>query len=506
MRLRLLIMFLLAIALVAALPAAGADATPGPTVDDVVVVAVVDGSFSPYHFDFVGHQMPQHLDDDTGNDLPLDQAPHTWISGFPDPSTFASYESLDITIPDDSGQATASLSTGDNALWAAEKTSTRAATNYSWIPGTKIVGALRYGSSVRAAAPMNNAHGARSAASAVGNIHGTCPECVVVLITYGGNDREAANDWAMDQPWIDVVTHSYGYSTAVYDKIYNGSDLAKQRTAVERGQSLFWSASNGQANAFDAPTLTYFASAKGPDWLVTVGATSPQGGNYTGSGKTVDVASIGNAYPSTGGTTVTGTGTHSGTSNATPTTAGLYAQALAWARDRLDGPSRAQSSGVVATGAPVACGSARTACELGDGVLTREELETRLFQAALRTPQGPEFSLSGVAAPVTTDEYELASEGHGTFFARLSSDATWQTELGRITRPMDGTAATTARYAGEREWMRTDSYCRQEIWGSWTGGEYVAGATPLPAASPLWPLRTALVASCDQLRPIPVAP
>ena len=482
--------------------ASDTETTPGPA-DDAVVIAVVDGDFSPYHWNFDARKMPQHLDEDPANDLPLDQAPHTWLPGFPDPSTFASYNALPITRANSAGQNPATLATQDAAVWNSVQKSTRTSAHYNWIPGTKIIGALDYsGNKIRAASSPNSSHGSGTSSVSAGNLTGTCPECLVVLVTYGGNDREAATDWAMSQPWIDVVTHSYGYSTVAYDKIYKGSNLALQKAATERGQAVFWSASNGQVNAFDAPTTTYYSSSKGPDWLITVGASAPGGGNYTGSGKTVDVASIGSSYPSAGGTTVTGKGTFSGTSNATPVVAGMYARSLLWARQQLGGPSRAQTDGAIASGAPVTCGETRPDCELGDGTLTRDELQTRLFHAAIHTPQGPNFATPH-PSPVTVPEHEYAAEGHGTFFARMHSAQQWQQEQARITGPMAGTGALTPRPAGEREWMVVDSYCRQELWGSWTGGAYVAGKTALPGPNPQWPVRSALEASCPHLFPLP---
>ena len=498
---KLLVVVMSGVAL-ATVPAGAQEAPSADAVDDVVVVAVLDGSFSPYHWDFLGSQMPQHLDDDPANDLPLRQSPDTWLPGFPSADTFASFNALDLTLPEDNpGANAAALAKQDAAEWDSVQQSTREATHFNWIPGTKIIGAVDYsGNKIRAASSPNASHGGGTSAVSVGNLHGTCPECLVVLVTYGGSDREAANDWALSQPWIDVVTHSYGYSTVLWDKIYSGSNLEAQRTAVERGQAVFWSASNGQVNAFDAPTTTYFSSSKGPDWLITVGATSPKGGNFTGSGKTVDLASIGSGYPSMGGSTVTGNGTFSGTSNATPVTAGLYSRALWRAREALAGPSRIQSDGAIASGLAVPCGTARADCELGDGVLTRTEMETRLFHGAQRTPEGPEVSITGVRSPVTTDEYDLASEGYGTYFGRVHGPERWAQEEAGIYDPMVGAAAPLERSAAERDWMVVDSFCRQSIWGSWEGGAYVPGQTQLPGADPAWPVRSALEAGCPYVR------
>jgi hypothetical protein len=494
---------LLATTGVVPMAASSADEARQSGADDVVVVAVVDGSFSPYHWNFLADQMPQHLNEPSTDDLPLSESPATWLPGFPGADGFSSYGSLDITLAASPSDNPAQLAAADAQVWDSLPQSQRDAVHYRWIPGTKIVGAVDFsGNKLRAGGSTpNTSHGSGTSSVSVGNLTGTCPECVVVLVTYGGSDREAATDWAMSQPWIDVVTHSYGYSTVLYDKIYNGSDPELQREAVERGQAVFWSASNGQVNAFDAPTTTYYSSSKGPDWLITVGATAPSGANYTGSGKTVDVASIGSRYPSAGGTTVTGRGTFSGTSNATPVVAGMYARSLWWARQQLDGPSRLQEDGVIASGGGYACGTERPDCEIRDGALTRDELTTRLFEGASQTPQGP-TPVVDAGTPVTTAEHDFAAEGHGTYFGRMRGDSTWLAEEARITGPLGGTAPTLPRPDGEREWMVVDSFCRQSIWGAWEGGAYVAGTTPLPGPSPLWPLRSALEAGCPALFPL----
>jgi hypothetical protein len=63
---------------------------------------------------------------------------------------------------------------------------------------------------------------------------------------------------------------------------------------------------------------TLFSSQEGPDWIVTVGAISPQGNRYSGSGKPAKVAAPGLSYPAAGGPNVNGQAQFSGTSNAAP--------------------------------------------------------------------------------------------------------------------------------------------------------------------------------------------
>jgi hypothetical protein len=489
---------LAALTLVLAVPAAGARtasdaATEVAPADRAVVVAVIDSALSPYHWDFVADEMPQAK---AGTPLPLGDAPHTWLPGF-SPDGLASYEAFPITLAEHPDDWVPGLLAEDAERWSSFPRSTPDQVHLRWIPGTKIIGALAFGTSTFAGG--NEDHGAKSASVSVGNLHGTCPECLLVHIRYSGvQGGEQAIEWALRQPWIDVITNSYGFSAAERDRLYSGSDTDLSREASERGQVVLFSSGNGISNTFTVPNSTYFSSQEGPDWMLTVGAVSPSGGGYTGSGKPADVSAPGMSYPSMGGQTATGTGTFSGTSNATPTTAGMVASALGWAREAVGG-GRVQDGGVVARGTPVTCGEAHADCELGDGVLTAEELRIRLLHGAAPTPQGPNAG-GTVDAPVTAREYELASKGHGAYFGRIRGTEHWAAEAARITGPMDGSSAPLERPADEREWMVVDSYCRQSIWGTWSGGYWSEG-DPLPAASPLWPARSALAASCDRLFP-----
>ena len=489
---------LLCMAAVAALLPAGAGAEEITTDgrDDVTVIAVVDNQFQPQHWNYSGARMPQHQDADPSNDLPLSQAPDTWLPGFTTEG-LAGYNALPVTIEEVSrSRSVTAMQTADAEAWKSLQQSTSDAVNYYWIPGSKVVGAVRFGTG--AFQGTNTAHGAGTSSVAAGNIHGTCPECVVVLVTYGGNDREAASNWAMQQDWIDVVTNSFGFAMVERERIYSGSDTELQRTATERGQAIFFSSGNGISNTFSVPNTTLFSSQEGPDWITTVGAVSPSGGEYTGAGKPADIASVGSNYPSQGGNTVSSSGTFGGTSNATPVVAGMYARSLYWARTKLDGP-RQQAGGVIASGTPVPCGAARPDCELGDGIVTERELRTRLLHGAVRTSQGLNPA-STADTPVKTDETELASEGHGSYFGKLKGDEPYRAELARITGPMDGSAAAIERTAAEKDWMTVDSYCRQSIWGNWAGGYWQTGQS-LPGNSPNWPLRTALANSCGEMFP-----
>lgn len=498
--------------------------------DDAVVVAVIDSGFAPYHRDFLAARMPQAKTATKADDLPLDSPPHTWLKGFPKPTAFDEYGPLRLSLTDRADAKLDDLAKKDKDVWGELGRSKPSALNYAWIPGTKVIGAMTFGGSGTPVYGKGGPeHGMGTSSVSVGNINGTCPQCLLVFLQAAdGPQYEAALSWAMTQPWIDAISNSYGISTVgvVRDRVYNGSDVALMRKATERGQTVFFSAGNGVLNDFVTPNPTLLSSQEGPDWIVTVGATDPAGVDYSGSGKPADIAGIGTQYPSAyGATTVSNGAKFGGTSNATPTIAGTYGHALYLARQALRGPSRLQGGGVVAAGAPITCGSARRSCELGDGRLTRLELQTRLFEGATPTKGGyagrrtvPASVLGVVPIPppvggapvpfVTTPavaDERMASEGYGTYRAKLDGAARWDREFrSRLWDVMTGTVSAPKRPGGEREWFRVDSQCRQHIWGTWSSGAYVdAGRTPLPAPDPVaWPTRTVIQLGC----PVLVAP
>lgn len=493
-------------------------------IGDATVIAVVDFNIAPYHWDLDAAYAPQHRDEDPINDLPLSSSPDTWLPGFPAASSFASFAPLPLTLKTSDPDAdVAAAAEADAAAWDAVPLSTEQSVNYRWIPGTKVIGAIDFGGSKMRGGP--GSHGVGVASVSAGNLHGTCPECLIVFVNIASPDDhtlpaepaalsrarlEAAVKWAVSQPWIDVVTNSWGTSLIggdVRDNI-DGSrgTIAPTKSATERGQTIFFSAGNGVENGFIVPNTTYFSSQKGPDWIMTVGAISPppSDANYSGAGKPVDLSSYGDSYPSAyTATSVSGTGAtgFSGTSNAAPVVAGLYARSLLAARAALPGPSRTQQGGAIAAGpaGSVTCGTQRIDCELADGVLTAAELRARLLLGA--TPTGGTTSVGGLEdTPQAADE-RFASEGHGAFRARQSGiTSVWMADQERILGPLFGRSAVAQRPAGERDWMTVDSFCRQHLWGPWIQGYYQAATTSLPAHDPVaYPLRTAIQAGCPAL-------
>lgn len=461
-----------------------------PATGDVVVVAVVDSGFNPYHHDFLAAHMPQHLNAEADDDLPLDQDPSTWVPGFPAPSAFASYGRLNLTLtPDQKKADPADLHEKDEKAWDNMRQSGDGDIHLRWIPGTKVIGAVTFNGGDGFAAAS---HGVGTSSVSIGNLHGSCPHCLLVFVD---GTREEANRWVEQQDWIDVQTNSWGFSSSVAgrERVYAHSDTESQRAAVDRGQSIFFSAGNGVDGAFVASNPTLFSSQEGPDWITTVGAIMPDG-TSTGHGKPADVASLGTDYPSAGGETVTDESTFGGTSNATPVTAGLYAEALYHLRRQLAGASRVQDGGTIAEG-PAGCMDDNAQCALADGELTVHELREALFRSASSTEQG--WDVGGVTGSIpgtNGPEETFLAEGHGVYWGRFNGDEQYQAEVARIVGFARG-EWFEEQDPDEASWFVADSLCRQGGWGAWDHG-YAQRGLPVPAASPDWPVRTWMAEQC----------
>lgn len=568
-------------------------------IGDATVVAIVDYEpFTPYHRDLYASKMPQHLDADPSNDLPLHCSPETWLPGFTTEDV-DSFEPLNLSLEDHSDCETPTkaaapgskcptrvdLSTKDGDLekgpdtgeWGKVVSSgilgrgTASAqdlgTHMYWIPGSKVVGALSFGTQGlnfrEPTAPSitkplgDEGHGVGSTSVSVGNFHGTCPQCLLVFIqvdvsgieplnglTAHDTDRmEQALEWAYDQPWIDVISMpgTPSATPVTRERLYQASDVNAQKKASERGQTIFISSGNGHEAIQGAlPTTTLQSSMQGPDWIMTVSGTdftNRRDNTKSGLGKFVDVSGVASEYPAAmGAKTVGGEGDFVATSNAVAMTSGMYAEALYSARRRMSGPSRTSAGGVISTGS-FSCGMARADCELGDGALTADELRNRFLMSPRHSDSGivPAVIAGPVRKPVRISwEEEYLAEGHGTYLGRCQprggGSTTFQSSglscltlplterpgevdtlddlddygdvLAPLLDPLFGVALAQesltyeegGRPPGETDWFTVDSYCRQLLWGKWSGGIYKGGDVPPPAADA--PLRQAYREGC----------
>ena len=436
----------------------------------VVVVGVSDTGINPYHRDFSASTFPNPdilaLTDN------FTRHPSEYIEGYP-----ADMPALPITLGEGYRPVQdAPLFTKANLPLGKDV----------WIPGTKIVGAVDT-SDVQ---PINgepdniplldeDGHGTASASTAVGNVFGFCPSCVLVF-----GEGFSSDAYMYEQSWIDITSNSFGSAANVG---FAGLIEASQPLAsANAGQLALYAAGNGNENAFVTPQQTYTSENLGADWIVRVGAVVRSSRKpIIGTGKPVDVSSFGSGtIPAAGINTVEGTTNHSGTSAATPLTSGVFGDVLRRVRgvlgDRDTGP---RGQGVLATGRSVA-GSAY----LGDGILTRAELE----EAVLKTTEHDTTGTTSVY-PTTTpyNDAQYVIEGYGVA-EPASGERAFQVLMGAQPLP--------AR-PDEDEFFAADSMLRDAIWGSWNkgGNNSAAGEATQGASTPVNPFAGVSAAAITDL-------
>lgn len=415
-----------------------------------VVIAVVDTGINPYHGEFGNDTYP--------GDLNLSEHPSRYIEGYP---TQASALNLSLEATDH-----ATAVSQDN--WSQVRQG-----QLYWIPGTKIIGAYDGGGGLDSGHNVldEDGHGTASASVAVGNTVGACDRCLLVSV-----EGLAGLEWAMAQPWIDLVSNSWGNrgnagvptaGTGGVDAfgLLGTKSTDHTRAAVERGQTVLFAAGNGMAGAFATPQPTYTSPYTGPDWVMTVGATYKFGGQENcgcsgdegivlASGKPVDVSSYGvGDIPAAPHDAMDGDDQHSGTSAATPIVAGSMGQTLLAARQALDDATGGTRDGIVAQGPATGSGL------LDDGQLTREELEhvTKLSAQHTQSSWVGIYPLSAPTflAPEDTLWAEWTAEGWGVVSPRTAANATDMVlgDQALPDRPLDDQMA------------QRDSDARVALWG-----------------------------------------
>ncbi len=412
-----------------------------------VVIAVVDTGINPYHEEFGAEGYPGQLN--------LSEHPSRYIEGYP-----AQAETLNLSL-DAPDYATAV----DQDNWSEVQQN-----QLYWIPGTKIIGAYDGGGSLDDGQNIldEDGHGSASASVALGNTVGTCPRCLLVAVEGLGG-----LEWAMAQPWIDLVSNSWGNrgNAGVPTAGTGGVDAfgalgnqraAYTRAAVDRGQTVLFAAGNGMAGAFATPQSTYTSPYTGPDWVMTVGAVNKfagcncpgDEGSILASGKPVDVSSYGlGDIPAAPHNSMDGDDQHSGTSAATPIVAGAMGQTLLEARIALGDTVGGTRDGVMASGAATGTGM------LDDGQLTREELERATKLSAQHTQSSwigiYPLSVPTFLLPQDTLWTEWTAEGWGVVNDRTAVNATAMVlgDQALPDRPLD------------EEMAQRDTDNREALWG-----------------------------------------
>ncbi|MFF3289985.1 S8 family serine peptidase [Streptomyces sp. NPDC003023] len=421
----------------------------------VTVIGIADTGINPYHLEFSASTYPDP--DVLALTKNFTRHPSEYIPGYP-----ASAPAVPVTL------GKGYLPAEDKELWTSEKVP---GGKLHWIPGTKIVGA--YSSSVDGAHPVldDHGHGTGSASVSAGNRYGYCPSCLLVMVE--GLDETVATAY----PWVDITSHSFGYiGGAPVGPVLSGEEVTKE--AAERGQTVLFAAGNGVGNAFDVPVSTWHSDQTGPDWNITVGALRRNDQRaVVGDGIPVHLSSWGiGSLPSACHTGVYCQDQFSGTSAATPYTAGVFGTTLQRVRDAIGDPSAGQKAGqVVAEGRAVP-----SSVYLHDGRLTRAELREAVLKNAF--PLGEDNLPSAswpLASPYTAGN--VLFEGYGAATPETARRAV-DTLLGRALLP---------ERPVEDDFFATDRTIRDSIWG---GYDRDGDGASDPAAMP-----TGLSASLDDV-------
>lgn len=376
-----------------------------------VVIALTDSGINAYQQDFRAPEFVHH--------------PSAYIEGYPQNA-----EALDLALGVADEQGYAAARDADAEDWDGVRNS-----RLYWLPGTRIIGGIKIASGGSASEypdlPIldENGHGTGTASVAAGQFYGSNPNALIVEVEGLG---DGPLNWAASQPWIDIVSNSWGPSLA---GVSTGS-VSGTKSATTRGQSIVFSSGNGNRNTNSSEVwgpiedltdvgdpckckvpnsnVSLLSHNKGPSWIMTVGAASPiNGQSHWWHGIPVDVSSFGSKWAAAGAfsAAITDKRDFGGTSCAAPITAGVLSSVILEAREVLGDTKAGQKPGGVV--AQAASGVALPASgPLADGKLTRLEAEEIVLKTAQPVPFDPVKATWDYAIYPTTPVY-YAYQGYG---------------------------------------------------------------------------------------------
>lgn len=450
---RCLVLALAAAGIASATPA-GAHTSAAAVVHAHVVIAIVENAVNVYHHDFAEPGRAQ--------------SPATWIPGYP-----KSAQPLRLHL---TAASFAAARHADDPVWA----KLRAGALY-YLPGTKFAGLVwlpspldRQTTEVDTSIPPPTDpqrpvidgytyHGTGVASVAAGNAYGTCPDCDVVIVA--ADNPEQGLEWAARQPWIDIISNSWGGPLGVPAQVSASDPMLAASTAASAGslaaaragKVVVFGSGNGVTDL--GPTthgtqhsLTWDSPYAGPPWVLTVGAAKAVTHQPTDwHNIPVDVIAQGEDRPAADSASLTGTETFIGTSCAAPIAAGVVGEALYRARSVLADKQVGPHTGSLLAGhvghGPVA-----------DGRLTAAELLAAAKAVAVWHAFDPSTVASdptqGLATPTTPAAF--AYEGFGV----LDRDS-----VTPLTRVLLGQAPQPAR-PEMAQWASIADQVRATRWGT----------------------------------------
>lgn len=385
-----------------------------------VVVAVVDSGINPYHVDF---RLPD--DDDAAGIHPSE-----YIEGFP-----ASTPLLDLALDK---PTLAAARAADAEEWEALDP-----TKMAWMAGTNIVGHV---GALYGPVPEGEAtrHGTGTSSVAAGLVNGPRWNDILLVSVHSRAHADGLA-WAARQPWIDVISNSWGETTQINEEGEPGpADAAKaSKEAVQNGKVVCFATLNY------AHPQVYFSS-QGPSWIVSVGGASKvTRGEYRLTGWPNDVLGFA-TLPVASWDSLNGTFVATGTSVSAPYVCGQIAKTLSQARAALGDFVQGPHGGGLVVGTP-------RPGYLADGVVDRLELEDAIQSTAVPAQPAPPSAddLNSIpASPVAP----YVRGGYGIVDATSAAQAL-KVILGEASRPPR---------PDEDVWVQTTDAARDAVWGPLT--------------------------------------
>jgi hypothetical protein len=450
---------LLSAALAVALAASGAHAVASAPPEESsahVVIAVVETSVNVYHRDFAAPDRQS--------------SPADWLPGYP-----RSSEPLRLHLHEKDYATARHL---DDRTWATLRPG-----NLYYVPGTRFSGLVYLPSSLDKTTQQHHVeyppprdpprpvvdgysfHGTGVASVAAGERHGTCPSCDIVFVA--ADNLEDGLAWAARQPWIDIISNSWGGNLGAPSQATGGHPERGADTGASPGSSA--AASSGKVVVFASgngitdlgPTthgtqhsLTWDSPYAGPPWVLAVGAAKAETGQPTDwHNIPVDVIAQGEQRPAASSSSLTGQDVFYGTSCAAPVAAGVLGAALLEARAAMHagrvGPVR---------GSLLAGGRVPGKGPAADGRLSYLELlDAARSIAAWREFDPQSVSRDPFQAFVTpTTQVAYAYEGFGLLDHRSVTPLA-DVLLGRAAMPARPEMA---------QWQSTATTARSSRWGA----------------------------------------
>ena len=435
----------------AALVATTAPAVTGaPVARATVVIAVVEDGLNPYHDDFARPE--------------LTASPASYLPGYP-----KSAKPLRLSLGE---RDYAAAVRRDDKTWRGIKPG-----QLYYLPGTSFAGLVHLPghpldrsvgvdegglTSGRPVIDGYSYHGTGVASAVAGRRHGACPQCLVVVVA--ADDQEAGLAWAAKQPWIDVISNSWGGPMGVPTRA-TASDPARaasltsevSRAAAASGKVVLFASGNGAAS-LGATTrvpqhnLTYYSPYAGPPWVLTIGAARRDGQPTSWHNVPVDLIARGEQWPVAAPDSTTAEATFAGTSCSTPVAAGVVAEALRRARQAVGDRGVGSRGGSLVV---PAAGRRPRSGPLADGRLTRAETVSTARAWAAWQPFDPASAVPDPFMTPTTPA-AFAYEGYGILDT---------SRAGRIADTFLGRAVAPPR-PEMAEWAARHESVRVARWGA----------------------------------------